>query len=608
MSDWLPSWKSHPHPHLHADPPQTRLSEPSDADDAGRPPAHAGTDGVDGVDDGTADAIVSDRPLPFAVTGSKGWPPPRARRRPSAGEASDPAPGYPKLSIAGALSADELRRLEVKIRATAADMAGMTREWLHMIGEFDRNSGWSGYGITSCAHWLSWTCSVSPVTAREYVRVARALSGLPLVDAAFAAGRLSLSKVRAITRVADRVDEQVLLDQALVQTASQLERTVRGFRRADGDGLVQQRKRRAGWHWDDDGMLVLSARLPPDEGALLVAALNRATDRLRPPENTSACPDGSDATDAGQADRDAALGEILDVDRWQLTAADILVALAEAALAAEEVDSSGDDRQLVILHADAALLADVGEGEDFGMVGTDFVRTDFADGDGADVDGTVDHAGGDEPGESTEVHRPPIGYSPRRNLSWESQRCMLENGPGVDLATARRIACDAAMVAVLHNVRDGEPLRLGRKTRTISPAQRRALRIRDGGCCFPGCHRRTFLEAHHVQWWSLLGHTDLENLVLVCRAHHMLVHEGGFTVSAASDMPEQGWVFRDPYGVLVVRPIPTQAGLDRPLERPRPDPEADPDRLMPGWRGERFEVAETVGVLCRAPRQESEAA
>ena len=171
----------------------------------------------------------------------------------------------------------------------AAEMAATTCEWLHLLQKFDQAEGWAGYGLISCAHWLSWTCSVSAGTARDYLRVARALPSLPLIDQAFAAGRLSYSKVRAIVRVADRVDEQVLLDQALVQTVSQLERTVRQFRRIDGDGIAQQRRRRAAWHWDDDGMLVLSARLPPDEGALLVAALERMrSDRTNTAESVAA--------------------------------------------------------------------------------------------------------------------------------------------------------------------------------------------------------------------------------------------------------------------------------------------------------------------------------
>jgi Domain of unknown function (DUF222) len=169
-----------------------------------------------------------------------------------------------------------LERLEAEICSLAGRLASLTREWLVLVGEFDRRKGWAQWGIKSCAHWLSWACSVTPGAAREYVRVAAALAGLPLLDAAFGAGRLSYSKVRAVTRVAGRVSEQTLLEQALVHTAAQLERVVRGYRRADGAGVEQQRRRRAQWFFDEDGMLVLTARLPADEGGIVVAALEQA--------------------------------------------------------------------------------------------------------------------------------------------------------------------------------------------------------------------------------------------------------------------------------------------------------------------------------------------
>jgi hypothetical protein len=436
----------------------------------------------------------------------------------------------------------------------AAELAATTREWLHLLEQFERAEGWAGHGLKSCAHWLSWTCSLSAGTAREYLRVARALPNLPLIDQAFAAGRLSYSKVRAVVRVADRVDEQVLLDQALVQTVSQLERTVRQFRRLDGSGLDQQRRRKASWHWDDDGMLVLTARLPSDEGALLVAALERMRTNQVGNAELPGCRDDSTASTIGP---DGPINAP-DVNPFAFGAADSLVALAETALAARDTDSSGDDRHLLVLHADLDLLVDPEPSDE-----------EAASPETADSD------------------QPKVG-------SWAS-RCHLEGGPGLDLQTARRIACDAAIVAVLHHVGDGEPLRLGRKTRAISPAQRRALRIRDDGCRFPGCHRRRYLEAHHVRHWSHLGPTDLDNLVLVCRFHHMLVHEGGYRVSARSPGV---WSFRSPDGHAIpsVHPAPAIAGHIEPSDA------RDPDDLLPGWAGEPFHLWATVAALHDNPR------
>jgi hypothetical protein len=96
--------------------------------------------------------------------------------------------------------------------------------------------------------------------------------------------------------------------------------------------------------------------------------------------------------------------------------------------------------------------------------------------------------------------------------------CELEDGTAVSPETARRLACDASLV------------RNGRKTRAIPPAMRRALRSRDRGCRFPGCENRRFLDAHHIHHWARGGPTSTQNLLLLCRRHHRLLHEGGYRV------------------------------------------------------------------------------
>lgn len=123
----------------------------------------------------------------------------------------------------------------------------------------------------------------------------------------------------------------------------------------------------------------------------------------------------------------------------------------------------------------------------------------------------------------------------------------LDDGSAVAPETARRLACDASVV------------RNGRKTRTISPALRRALRARDRICRFPGCENRRFLDAHHVHHWARGGPTTLDNLVLLCRRHHRLVHEGGFGLDRRGR-------FYDPRG--------------RPLRVVPPRPRGDPDELV----------------------------
>ena len=123
-----------------------------------------------------------------------------------------------------------------------------------------------------------------------------------------------------------------------------------------------------------------------------------------------------------------------------------------------------------------------------------------------------------------------------------SQRCgrrgiddaQVEGVP-LSAATAGRIACDASVVTMVE--RDGEPLSVGRKTRTIPPAIRRALATRDRCCRFPGCDRHRFVDAHHIHHWMDGGETALDNLVLLCRHHHRLLHEGGFTLTGGAVDP-----------------------------------------------------------------------
>jgi hypothetical protein len=129
-------------------------------------------------------------------------------------------------------------------------------------------------------------------------------------------------------------------------------------------------------------------------------------------------------------------------------------------------------------------------------------------------------------------------------------RCHLADGPALAPETVRRLGCDAAVVRIVE--RDGRPLSVGRRTRTIPPALRRALRSRDDGCRFPGCTHDRFLHAHHIQHWARGGPTALENLVQLCSYHHRLVHEGGFRVEFSG----RGSVrFRRPDG-RVVAPTP----------------------------------------------------
>jgi hypothetical protein len=131
---------------------------------------------------------------------------------------------------------------------------------------------------------------------------------------------------------------------------------------------------------------------------------------------------------------------------------------------------------------------------------------------------------------------------------------------------------------------NGSVLNVGRRTRTIPPALRRALEVRDRGCRFPGCGLR-FTDAHHVVHWADGGETSLENSVLLCRYHHRLVHEDGWEVEWWGRREDRAAAFRDPRGSLHVgRPrhasdVPTGRAAVTALVRANRLRGVDPDAM-----------------------------
>ena len=365
---------------------------------------------------------------------------PHAQLEPVPGPSADSA-SPPVLDRA---EAEELGR---RIQQQAALIAQATCEFLLLLADFDRREGSRWYvGLKSTAHWLGWACSMAAGTAREHLRVARALPELPLTVAEFRAGRLSYSKVREITRVADRVDEEVLVEMARAMTASQLARTVSSFRAVDGTRLDQDSRREARWRTREDGMVEIRAVLPAETGAELVTALELALDRdgSEPPstaeQNGAAPVHGALRIPTSSATQRSPREATLDQRR-----ADALHDLARSYLSHEPADRSGEDRHLVIV-----------------QVSADALRRDVP------------------PGTSRNDESPRRGDSPRCGI--------LDGGP-LEPATAERLAC-TGMVSLAIADADGEILHLGRSRRLASRAQRRALRLRDGTCTFPGCHQR----------------------------------------------------------------------------------------------------------------------
>ncbi|HEY7642860.1 MAG TPA: DUF222 domain-containing protein [Steroidobacteraceae bacterium] len=133
-----------------------------------------------------------------------------------------------------------------------------------------------------------------------------------------------------------------------------------------------------------------------------------------------------------------------------------------------------------------------------------------------------------------ERHQVVVHVSAETLQSQGGHQCEIEDGPAIAAETARRVACDASVVSIVENEK-GEPLSVGRKTRTIPPALQRALNARDKGCRFPGCTHKKYTNAHHIQHWAKGGETKMSNLVTLCRFHHRKVHEGQVIVQVLDD-------------------------------------------------------------------------
>src|SRR5438876_746456 len=180
--------------------------------------------------------------------------------------------------------ASELDRLGDEIAELSAHLDVATARLLDLIREFDARGGWNT-GFRSCAAWLAWRVGLDPGAARERVRVAHALGTLPLLARALARGELSYAKVRALTRVATPETEARLLAVGRAGTAAHVERIVRGWRRVDRQAEARETARRHASRTlhlshDEDGMVVLRGRLPPEVGALVLQALDAARETL----------------------------------------------------------------------------------------------------------------------------------------------------------------------------------------------------------------------------------------------------------------------------------------------------------------------------------------
>ena len=263
-------------------------------------------------------------------------------------------------------------------------------------------------------------------------------------------------------------------------------------------------------------MVVIRGRLTPEAGAVLRQALAATCDRLYAKARVND-PAGDPPSHIQQQ-------------------ADALGMIAEAALHHDLDPGAAGARYQVVVHVDAAVLADPGQ----------------------------------------------AGQS------------VLEDGANLSAESTRRVACDASRVVMRHDP-DGRVVEVGARTRTIPPALRRALRHRDRGCRFPGCGLR-FTQGHHIQHWAAGGPTTLFNLVLLCRRHHRSVHEDGFQVERLADGELQ---FRRPDGrVLPNAPaLPVVHDSENTLRAANAHVPLNAHTLTPAWYGDRLDVGYAIDVM-----------
>ena len=428
---------------------------------------------------------------------------------------------------------ERIAALEAEIVECCGHLNAATYRWLTLLAEFDVVRGWAGAGTRSCAHWLNWKCGVELGAAREKLRVAHALRGLPRIAGAMASGELSYSKARAMTRVATPATEALLLNVARHGTAAHVERLVRAFRRVREVENVarderQHRARGVHWHVDEDGSYVFRLTLPAEAGARFVKALDAAVEALPAPKVTAEV-----SVAGGPAFR------VPEKAPWSVKRADALGLMVESFLAQGAAEQAGHERTTLVVQVEAEAYAShrreqAATPSSAGAAGQDRGAAMTNAGPALDVSAETfcPDVQGSAMNVSAETSADPDGALETDIDGFAA--CHVEHGAALPLETARRLGCDASVIRLVVDTK-GEPLDVGRRTRTIPPTLRRALAARDQGCRYPGCTATRYVDGHHVQHWAAGGETKLANLVLLCRYHHRLVHEGGASVVVLDD-------------------------------------------------------------------------
>jgi hypothetical protein len=430
----------------------------------------------------------------------------------------------------------EINELRDEITKLAGHLNAANHRFLKLVAEFDRCKGFVDNETQSCAHWLNWKCGIAMGAAREKVRVARALENLPRISAAMERGEISYSKAREITRVACSGTEDALLMIARHGTADHVQKMVCAFRRAkDAEELTRealQQAERAVTYSYDANGSLILKAKLPAEIGALVLKAFQAAMNEIPVEHVE------ESLHDNLIVTDPETGERMLKVRSVPSArrADALAIVAESFLQYGPAAMNGGDRNQVVVHVSAETLSD--------------------------------HSAG---------------------------CCELEDGPSIAAESVRRLACDASVVALIED-EDGEPLNVGRKTRTISSQLRRFLKARDKGCRFPGCTNTRHVDAHHIQHWANGGETKPSNLVSLCGFHHRKVHEGGIEVQMLDDGAVR---FVNLDGTVIDSNVPVPSGdwMQLPLQHEREGIHINKRTAATRWAGEHCDYGLGVEAL-----------
>ena len=467
-----------------------------------------------------------------------------------------------------------------QIVGLAGRVASATCRWLLLVAEFDDRDGADAYGLSTTSAWLAHHCGLAERTARDHVRVARALAAFPALAASMGAGRISYSHARTIAGIATAGEDALVADLLVLAeygTIAQLEAMIAGLRSVDRDYAdpIDPRPTRGetvNFRDRPDARVGLSGRLDPEHAVVLRAAL----DAVRAADTAEAGPDEEPMSTAGALVRMAELvlgllaerGEDLPVRREDQDTTIVVHLHAVPSTEPAAQDPVPHDRNGSREPRDWRLVPE-----------TALAAARLQDQNGSREPHSPD---------SDSLSLPSV---PLARLTGRS------GGPagaaGLPGPVVERLACSARVKVVVHGS-DGNVLDLGYTRRLASDKQFQALLARHGGrCAHPGCRRRHNLHAHHVIFWQDDGPTDMDNLLLLCDYHHASVHRGELTVRAWGN---QRFTFTH-HG----RPLPAHVDPSRfittlvPVEDEHD--QVSPDAAGNRWDGTRMNLSYATSCL-----------